>query len=196
MAKQPKPALVIRQAILTKYIPPANVRGSRVKATAQAGSVTVDWDDGLDADSNHHAVAMKLANKYGWLDHTNETLVGGGMPDGSYCWVFAVPQKSAAVGDWRDVAIDALQSVPDDPVRSAKRAIAVINDELEIAAPENPFAPFAKLGTWTREGIEFRCDGVPIFEVPSSEYVRGRKMTHGDVGDLRDALLTSLGGVE
>lgn len=56
----------MRQAIETRYFGPTNFRGSRVKATAQAGSVTLSWDDALSVDENHVAAARALASKYGW----------------------------------------------------------------------------------------------------------------------------------
>ena len=34
-----------RQAIVTKYLGPTKSRGSRVKATASAGSITLAWND-------------------------------------------------------------------------------------------------------------------------------------------------------
>jgi hypothetical protein len=54
------------QAITTKYIGPTNVRSSKVKATAQAGSLTLHWDDGLNADDNHKRAARALADKLSW----------------------------------------------------------------------------------------------------------------------------------
>lgn len=69
------------QAIVTKYIGPTNFRGSRIKATASAGNVTVSYDPALNSEDNHLAAAEALANKFGWLE--NATLHGGGMPDGS-----------------------------------------------------------------------------------------------------------------
>ena len=52
------------QAITTKYLPCTNVRGAHIKATAQAGSVTLSWDHSLDAGDNHKAAAMALVDKY------------------------------------------------------------------------------------------------------------------------------------
>lgn len=69
---------MIFQAITTRYIGPTNFRGSRVKATAAAGSVTLNWDDALNSDANHEAAALALATKYGWRGGW----FGGGMPDG------------------------------------------------------------------------------------------------------------------
>jgi hypothetical protein len=71
------------QAITTKFLAPTNNRGSRIKATAEAGSLTVSWDYGLDASANHEIVAQALADRYGW---TGE-LVGGATRTG-YVFVF------------------------------------------------------------------------------------------------------------
>lgn len=54
------------QAIRTRYIGPSNVRGSRVKADCEAGSVTLSWDDALNADQNHTAARDALLSKLGW----------------------------------------------------------------------------------------------------------------------------------
>jgi hypothetical protein len=54
------------QAIQTRYLGPSNVRGSRVKAFAAAGSITLRWDHRLNAEGNHRAAAEALANKLGW----------------------------------------------------------------------------------------------------------------------------------
>lgn len=66
------------QAIKTKYLGATNSLGSRVKATAAAGSVTVYWDHSLDVDQNHDEAAKALMVKYGWTG----SLVSGGDPDG------------------------------------------------------------------------------------------------------------------
>lgn len=72
------------QAITTKFLGPTNCRGSRVKASAQAGSLTLSWDDALDIDDNHAAAAIALANKLGW----GGQWVGGGLPGGEgNCYV-------------------------------------------------------------------------------------------------------------
>ncbi len=67
----------MRQAIITKYLGATNYRGSRVKATAYVGSVTIPWDDALDSDANHSNAAAALCKKYRWTG----TWVGGAMPD-------------------------------------------------------------------------------------------------------------------
>ena len=55
-----------RQAIVTKYLGPTNHRGSRVKATCEAGSLTMGWSHDLDVAENHSRVAVALATKLGW----------------------------------------------------------------------------------------------------------------------------------
>lgn len=66
------------QAITTKYIGPTNFKGARVKASSQAGSVTVSWDHALNVDENHAAAARALASKWGWAGKW----LGGALPDG------------------------------------------------------------------------------------------------------------------
>jgi hypothetical protein len=61
------------QAITTKFLGPTNVRGSRIKATAQAGSLTLHWNHALNPDGNHTAAAKALAAKYRW----HGTWIGG-----------------------------------------------------------------------------------------------------------------------
>tara|TARA_R110000868_G_scaffold52456_1_gene165687 strand:- start:121 stop:378 length:258 start_codon:yes stop_codon:yes gene_type:complete len=70
------------QAIVTKYLGPTYRRGSRVKATAQVGSLTLSWDYALNSDANHRAAALALANKYKWLDHCDLS-EGGSLPTGN-----------------------------------------------------------------------------------------------------------------
>ena len=72
------------QAIVTKYLGPTNSRGARVKATCQAGSKTIPWDDALDVDANHDKAALALARQLGW----SMRFYRGGAPDGSgNCYV-------------------------------------------------------------------------------------------------------------
>jgi hypothetical protein len=77
----------MRQAIVTKYLGPTDFRGSRVKATADAGSITIGWDDALDTNENHDRAARALCIKLGWKPRG---LVGGGLPQsmGGNCYVF------------------------------------------------------------------------------------------------------------
>lgn len=65
-----------RQAITTRWFGPTNSKESRVKATADAGSLTVPWQYDLSVYDNHLAAAMKLARKLEWFGDW----VGGGLP--------------------------------------------------------------------------------------------------------------------
>lgn len=54
------------QAIQTRYLGPSNFRGSRIKASASGGSVTVAYDAGLTIDGNHEAACKALIAKMEW----------------------------------------------------------------------------------------------------------------------------------
>ena len=69
---------MMRQAIETRYVGPTNTRGSRIRAAAQAGSLSVDYDPRLGIDANHARAAEALASRYGWTGK----LIGGGLADG------------------------------------------------------------------------------------------------------------------
>lgn len=58
--------LSMRQTITTAFLPPTNHRPSRIKATAEAGSVTLSWDHGKSTDANHIAALEALLSKLGW----------------------------------------------------------------------------------------------------------------------------------
>ena len=67
-------------AILTKYIPPTNHRGSRISVLSGNGHrLMVPWADELDASENHAAAAYALCHKMGWTG----TLAHGGLKDGA-----------------------------------------------------------------------------------------------------------------
>ena len=53
---------IMAQAIVTKYIGAGNTRGSRVKATAWAGSVTIPYDTRLSSAEAHAEAAKALAS--------------------------------------------------------------------------------------------------------------------------------------
>lgn len=67
----------IYQAIVTKFLGPTNSHGSRIKASASAGSITIPWNHGLNPDANHARAARALAERYGWKGDW----YCGGMPD-------------------------------------------------------------------------------------------------------------------
>lgn len=76
------------QAIHTKYFGPTNVRGSRIKATCSAGSLTIDYPHELSGQAVHRKAAEALAAKLSWTGEHYGPLLGGCLPDGSYCFVF------------------------------------------------------------------------------------------------------------
>ena len=69
-----------RQTITTKFLPPTNYRNSRVKATAQAGSVTIDFDHALSIRGAHDKAAAALMAKLEWDEYAS--LIGGGYNSG------------------------------------------------------------------------------------------------------------------
>jgi hypothetical protein len=56
------------QAITTKYIGPTNFRGSRIKASCPAGSITLPYDYS-ENDGGHYLAAVALIKKLGWQEH-------------------------------------------------------------------------------------------------------------------------------
>lgn len=75
----------MRQAITTKFIAPTNSRPARIKATADAGSVTVSWDHSKGISDNHRAAALTLADKFAWP----RDLIGGSLPGSGFAFVIA-----------------------------------------------------------------------------------------------------------
>jgi hypothetical protein len=80
------------QAITTKYIGPSNTRGSRIKASAAAGSITISYDDSLNSVGAHAKAAQALADKFGW---TGQYHVGGSPDDCGYVFVCVDTQTLA-----------------------------------------------------------------------------------------------------
>ena len=75
------------QAIITKYLGPTNYHGARIKATCQAGSVTVPFD--YAAKEPHDVAAIALRAKLGWEKDSYGRMVRGALPDGKgNCYVF------------------------------------------------------------------------------------------------------------
>ena len=76
------------QAIITKYLPVTNSRGSRIKATCAAGSVTIAYPHELSGMDCHAKAAKALVNKLQWNDANYGGLMGGQLPTGEYVFVF------------------------------------------------------------------------------------------------------------
>ena len=74
------------KAILTKYHGATDTRGSRISATAEGGNrVTIPYPHELSGEAVHAAAAVALCAKMNWKG----PLVGGGLPNGDYCFCFA-----------------------------------------------------------------------------------------------------------
>jgi hypothetical protein len=71
------------QAIQTRYLAPTNTLGARIKAWAQAGSITIPYPHELSGQAVHRLAALSLADKYGWEDQ----YLGGQLPNGDYVFV-------------------------------------------------------------------------------------------------------------
>ena len=83
------------QAIKTKFLGPTNSRGSRYKASCEAGSLVLGSDQRLGSEDNHVRVAHALITKLGWFHEpdrgdTYGDWFHGGTPEG-YTFVCAVP---------------------------------------------------------------------------------------------------------
>lgn len=79
------------QAIITKYLPATDYKGSRIKATCEAGSITIGYPHEVSSGQACHRVAAeKLAAKLGWIGARYGKLLGGGLPNamGGYCFIF------------------------------------------------------------------------------------------------------------
>lgn len=83
------------QAIVTKYLGPTNVRGSRIKAACDRGSITVPYDH--SAHCPHETARRALVEKFAQEDgepgtsHWLRPMIGGDLPgpNGGKCFVFA-----------------------------------------------------------------------------------------------------------
>ena len=59
------------QAITTKYLPATNTKGARIKASCEAGSVTISYPHEAQRGHLAHAQAVyALAEKLGWPEYS------------------------------------------------------------------------------------------------------------------------------
>jgi len=72
------------KAILTKYIPCSNTRGSRIKAyDCDKNSVTIPYPHELSGEDVYRLAAVRLCQKMGW----DTDLIGGGLANGyAFCF--------------------------------------------------------------------------------------------------------------
>lgn len=89
--------MTLFQAVRTKYIPPTNHRGSRIKASCQSMTLTLEWEDGMGVEDNHVKACDELCRRM------MEKSRGGGiwkdkracgqLPDGSCVHAFITEEK-------------------------------------------------------------------------------------------------------
>jgi len=74
------------QAIVTKYLGPRGVRGARIKATAEGGSITIGYPHELHGyEERHRKAAEALCDKMGWGD--KEYLLCGTLPNNQFVFI-------------------------------------------------------------------------------------------------------------
>ena len=116
------------QAIQTKFIPCTNFRPSRVKARAEAGSISLEWDHALNVDENHEKAANALCAKLGW--NTYGKLIGGNLPGGGYSFVFQKAQKRLFV--WAAIETKISRTYGGSSVKA--RIWEVVDGKMDIVA--------------------------------------------------------------
>lgn len=73
------------KAIQTRYLPPASVRGARIKASdCDGNSVTISYPHEFSGERTHWEAAAALCSKMGW----SGVLHGGALAAGEYVFVF------------------------------------------------------------------------------------------------------------
>lgn len=90
------------QAIVTKYLPPTNTKGSRIKAQCARGSLTVSYPHELSGEECHIYAVHQLQHKFLFEDFNKyktprqnnpwgKAFATGCLPSGNYCHVFTKP---------------------------------------------------------------------------------------------------------
>lgn len=69
----------MRQAIITKYLGPTNSRQSRIKASCDAGSITVAYDSSRSPSDNHKDAIDSLRLKLDWPGKWHYGWIGDSM---------------------------------------------------------------------------------------------------------------------
>lgn len=82
------------KAIQVKYLPATNTKPTRLKAWAEGGnSAVVSKSYELDEVDNYKVAAKALMDKLGW----HHQIVGGGLPNGNYCFVMLAKDEVIAL---------------------------------------------------------------------------------------------------
>ena len=103
------------QAITTKYLPATNVRGSRIKASCDRGTITIDYPHDVSGDLCHRRAVDALLAKFAAEDartyggsaeaHHWGRYITGGNADGNCSHVLLGRQHKLNI--WQLVAIGA-----------------------------------------------------------------------------------------
>ena len=81
------------QAIIVKYVGPTDTKGTRMKATCEAGSLTISYDSEKSALENAEHALTLLVHKLDW--HTRyPQWVGASLGD---AWVFVFRNDALTV---------------------------------------------------------------------------------------------------
>lgn len=86
------------QAIQTKYLPCTNIRGSRIKASCERGSLTIPYPHELNGDEVHREAVRQLLERFvsdDWKERSippsnnawKRDFVSGSLPDGTMAHV-------------------------------------------------------------------------------------------------------------
>lgn len=75
------------QAIVTRFLAPTDHADMRIKATCQAKTIIMPWQDDLNGDQNHGCAARLLQQQMRWIGPQYGRLHSGVMPNGDYAWV-------------------------------------------------------------------------------------------------------------
>lgn len=82
------------QAIVTRYLPPTNSKGSRIAARCDAKRIVIAWPYEYDAPKAHEAAATELRRVLGWEGEW----IGGCLPRecvDSYAFVLVEGKQAA-----------------------------------------------------------------------------------------------------
>lgn len=91
------------QAIITKYLPATNNRGSRIKASCDRGTITISYPHELSGDEVHREAVRALVSKFNAEDRKeygpdscpsgkgwNAPFASGSIPSGEMVHVFVI----------------------------------------------------------------------------------------------------------
>lgn len=74
------------KAIQTRYHGATITKGTRISASAEGGlRIYISYPYDLDGEAAHAAAAIELCRRLDWKGD----LIGGGLPNGDYCFTFA-----------------------------------------------------------------------------------------------------------